>query len=71
MELPATLRNGSRLYQRREQSIVSRDEIVVHLIGAHRIGDWYPERNIFQILIAINSGGDNVQMFFSFLFFFN
>lgn len=22
-----------------------------------RIGDWYPERNIFQILIAITSGG--------------
>jgi hypothetical protein len=21
-----------------------------------RIGDWYPERNIFQILIAVNSG---------------
>jgi hypothetical protein len=21
-----------------------------------RIGDWYPERNIFQILIALNSG---------------
>ena len=36
--------------------------IVVHLVGTHRIGDWYPERNIFQILIAINSGENNAQM---------
>jgi len=25
-------------------------------ITPYRIGDWYPERNIFQILIALNSG---------------
>ena len=25
-------------------------------ICVSRIGDWYPERNIFQILIAINAG---------------
>ena len=25
-------------------------------MGVHRIGDWYPERNIFQFLIALNSG---------------
>lgn len=25
-------------------------------LRVYRIGDWYPERNIFQILIALNSG---------------
>lgn len=24
--------------------------------GPCSIGDWYPERNVFQILIAMNSG---------------
>ena len=29
----------------------------VHVVGhGVRIGDWYPERNIFQILIAITAG---------------
>lgn len=30
--------------------------VVLISLSFYRIGDWYPERNLFQILIAITSG---------------
>jgi hypothetical protein len=34
----------------------ARHLVIGILISSDRIGDWYPERNLFQILIAITSG---------------
>ena len=56
MELLGIPKNGSHLYRPREylHSLCSLRKLRSPFSAS--IGDWYPERNIFQILIAINSG---------------